>query len=287
MMTVAKNQKQCGSCWAFASAGSFESVVKIWDNVTRDVAEQWLVNCTSGMNCSGGMFPGSMYKSTGCVYEPDQPYTGVNGTCGSSYTYHEKPAGYKAIGSNPTTAQIKQAIYDYGPVWAAIDAGSNFQSYSSGVFTQSDGTQCNHAIVLCGWDDATGSWVLRNSWGTSFGENSGYMRIKWGVSAVGYQATYLDYKGVINHNPTSVSNLDQSYSIRVFPNPGSGVFTFADLANENTIEIYDFVGKLVYQTTSKNTSVAVDLKEKSQGVYTYKITNTSTKGVNTGKLMVY
>jgi C1A family cysteine protease len=285
--TKVKNQGGCGSCWAFAACGSFESAVKIWDNVDRDMSEQWLVNCTSGMNCSGGMFPGSMFKNTGCVYEANEPYKAKNGTCQSSYTYHEKPAGFKQIASKPTTDQIKQAIYNYGPVWAGIDAGSHFDSYTSGVLTQTDGTQCNHAIVLCGWDDATGSWVLRNSWGTGWGEKSGYMRIKYGVSGVGESASYFDYKGVINHGTTGISEVTSHSLNQVFPNPSSGEFIFSGLENNNTIEIYDFVGKQVYQTTSTQDAVTIDLKDKSQGVYFYKIINASTKGVETGKIMVY
>jgi C1A family cysteine protease len=286
-MTPCKDQKSCGSCWAFAACGSLEGVIKIWDNVTRDMAEQWLVNCTSGSDCGGGWCPDNMFTSKGCVYEADEKYTGANGTCKSSYTYHEKPVGYKELATSPTTAQIKQAIYDYGPVWACVDAGSNFQGYKSGVMSASDGTSVNHAIVLCGWDDATSSWVLRNSWGTSWGENQGYMRIKWGVSAVGYKATYIDYKGIINHNTTDVADVNMNSSVQVFPNPSNGVFTFSNLENENRIEVYDYVGNLVYQTTSKNTSVAVDLKEKSQGVYMYKVINTATKEVKAGKMMVY
>jgi len=284
-MTPCKNQGSCGSCWGFAACGSFESVVKIWDNVSRDMSEQWLVNCTPNMDCGGGMYPGSMFKSKGCVYEVDEKYKGANGTCKSTYPYHEKPVGYKEVALNPSTTQIKQAIYDYGPVWVTVCAGNNFQNYKSGVLTQSDGTQLNHAVVLCGWDDATSSWVLRNSWGTSWGENQGYMRIKWGVSVIGQHTSYFDYKGIINHNTTDVSDLDVNSSVQVFPNPSNGVFTFAGLENTNTIEVYDFVGNLVYQTTSQNPTVSVDMKEKGQGAYMYKIINEN--GIKAGKMMVY
>ncbi len=206
-VTPCKNQGSCGSCWSFAACGSFESVIKIFDNVTRDLSEQWLVNCDQqASGCSGGWCPDYMFKSTGAVYEATLPYTGQDGTCASSYTYHEKPVDYHQVATNPTVAQIKQAIYDYGPVWACVDAGNNFSNYSSGVLTQTDGSSVNHAIVLVGWDDATNSWILRNSWGTGWGENSGYMRIGYGVSAVGYNATYIDYKGVIPHSATPVTD---------------------------------------------------------------------------------
>jgi cathepsin L len=50
----------------------------------------------------------------------------------------------------------------------------------------------NHAIILCGWDDAKGAWLLKNSWGTGWGEN-GYMWIPYGCDKVGDGAHYFIY----------------------------------------------------------------------------------------------
>ncbi len=222
--TPCKNQGSCGSCWSFAACGSFETVIKIFDNVSRDLSEQWLVNCDHAQSgCGGGWCPDNMFKVYGAVYETDEPYTGQNGTCDPTYSYHEKIADFHQIAVNPTVDQIKQAIYDYGPVWAAIDAGSHFSSYTGGVVTQSDGSQVNHAIVLVGWDDASNCWILRNSWGTTWGENGGYMRIGYGLSNVGYKATYIDYKGAIPHSATPVTNFSANTTTSC-----NGVVQFTD-----------------------------------------------------------
>jgi inhibitor of cysteine peptidase len=278
--TPVKNQGSCGSCWAFAAVGSFEAAIKIKDGVTRDIAEQWLVNCTQS-GCGGGWCPDKMFQTYGAVYEADVPYKAANGTCKPSYTYHEKITSYKEVATSPTVDQIKQAIYTYGPVWACIAAGSNFSRYKSGVLTASDAGSINHAIVLAGWDDATGSWVLRNSWGTSWGENAGHMRIKYGICKVGYRATYVNYKPSI----TGIANQDQNNAIQVFPNPSNGEFVINNLEKENTIEIYDMVGKLVYQTVSKNPTCAIDLAGKDKGMYFYKVINAN-KLVQQGKIIV-
>jgi C1A family cysteine protease len=192
--TPVKDQGQCGSCWSFAANGSFEAVIKYWDNNTRNLSEQWLINCDANCSgCNGGWCPDDMFQTYGCVYAADLGYAAQNGTCASSYTYHEKVTSHQQVnGANPTDAQIKQAIYNYGPVWAGIDAGNNFQNYTSGVFSSSDGTSIDHAIVLVGWDDAQGSWSA--TWG-----ESGYMRIAYGTSGVGSNAEYLVYKGLISH----------------------------------------------------------------------------------------
>jgi C1A family cysteine protease len=98
--------------------------------------------------------------------------------------------------SVPSIAAIKQAIYDHGPVSAAVCAGLSFSDYTGGyVFETHECSSVDHAIVLVGWDDnqgANGIWLLRNSWGTSWGEG-GYMRIGYGVNNVGFAANYVVY----------------------------------------------------------------------------------------------
>jgi C1A family cysteine protease len=269
-MTPVKNQASCGSCWAFAACGSFEGVLKIKDGVTRDIAEQWLVNCeTNGYNCSGGWCPDKMFKTYGAVYETDAPYKGANGTCASSYKYHEKITNYKQIATNPTVDQIKQAIQTYGPVWIAVCVGSNFNAYKTGVLTKSDAGSVNHAVVLCGWDDATGSWILRNSWGTGWGENSGYMRIKYGISTVGYNATYIEYGSVTGIDEDAVA--DQS--VTVYPNPiddGKLTINLSQFENNQpiTISIVDIQGKVVFKQEEKqNTKVEIDAQAFAKGMY--------------------
>lgn len=283
--TPCKNQAKCGSCWTFAACGSFESVIKIVDNVETDLAEQWLVNCDKRYyGCSGGMCPNDMFKS-GAVYEVDQPYKAANGTCKSSYPRHEKIKDTYSAGS--TVASIKQAIYDYGPVWAAVYVGDKFKAYQPGtVFSQSEAGTINHAIVLVGWEDSTKSWVLRNSWGTSWGEHEGYMRIRYGTSSVGSNAAYINYKGKIDHNTTSIDDVAQHTSVQVFPNPSNGIVTLEGLKQQDGIEIYNVIGKLIYKTTATTSSASINLTEASRGIYFYRITDPVTHAVAQGKLIL-
>jgi C1A family cysteine protease len=274
-MTPCKNQGSCGSCWAFASCGVFESMIKAHDNVTRDLSEQWLINCTSGSNCTGGWFPEGMFEK-GAVYETDVPYKGKDGTCASTYTRHEKSISSKEIAENPTIEQIKTAIYTYGPVWVGVNAGSNFSAYKSGVFTKTDAGECNHAVVLCGWDDATSSWVLRNSWGTSWGENQGYMRIKYGTSLIGTKATYMVYG-----TTTGIDEDQASDQQTVYPNPivdGKLTVNLSQFESNQaiTITINDIQGKIVFKQEEKqNTKVEVNTEAFSKGMYFVSVSSQS------------
>jgi C1A family cysteine protease/predicted secreted protein len=210
--TPVKSQGSCGSCWTFGTVGPLEANIKIHDGLEKDLAEQYLLSCnTEGWGCNGGWWahdyhggdtpeipPGE--PDSGTVYEAAFPYQANDPPdvpCNPPHTHNEKLISWHYVGnpsSVPSTTAIKQAIYDYGPVSAAVCVGSAFSGYGGGIFQTHECTSVNHAVVLVGWDDTLGIWHLRNSWGTGWGE-SGYMRIKYGTSSVGYAASYVVYGG--------------------------------------------------------------------------------------------
>ena len=202
--TSVKDQGNCGSCWAFGTVGPLESLLKAADQVT-DLSEQYLVSCnTSGWGCDGGWFAHDYHEwkqplsesQAGAVLEAAFPYVGRDDPCAGPYDHPYKIADWRYVGNSysiPSVDAIKQAIYDHGPVAAAVCADSAFQEYGGGIFDP--GTSCdeiNHAILLVGWNDAEQTWTLRNSWGPGWGEG-GYMRIRYGASRVGYAANYVVY----------------------------------------------------------------------------------------------
>jgi hypothetical protein len=163
--------------------------------------------------------------------------------------------------------KIKEAIYKYGPVWTTITAGINFRAYRSGVLDKSDEGVVNHAVVICGWNDATNSWILRNSWGYTWGEN-GYARIKYGICSIGSNTAALVYKGEFSN----VDPFRRDNNIEIYPNPSlNGLFTVNGLEREDVIEVYDVLGKLINRTVAPAAVSIVDISERESGLYLYKI----------------
>ncbi|WP_448382557.1 C1 family peptidase [Desulfosoma sp.] len=201
-----RDQGQCGSCWAFATVAPFEALVKLKDGQMKDMSEQYLVSCNvENWGCNGGWWahdyhinkvpPGE--PSAGAVYENEFPYVAKDVACGGPHKHEEKLLSWSYVGTFygvPSVSAIKEAIYAYGPVSAGVCVNRAFQTYRGGVFSSSKSCpRINHAIVLVGWDDAEGVWILRNSYGPNWGEN-GYMRIKYGQNSVGYGANFVIYK---------------------------------------------------------------------------------------------
>jgi len=117
-------------------------------------------------------------EMNGLCAEAAYPYTAQDGTCKSSsctMSTDSKISGYKDVtqGENGLGAAV-----DIEPVSVAIEADqSGFQLYKSGVFCGDCGTNLDHGVLAVGYGtDVTDYWKVKNSWGTSWGDN-GYIRI--------------------------------------------------------------------------------------------------------------
>lgn len=200
-VTPPKNQRNCGSCWAFGTIGPLESAILMFDGKTEDLSEQALVSCNPwGYGCDGGWYAFDMLMTgeDGAALESCQPYTGSDKTsCNNcSGAYFIQNWNYVSPNDMPSKEEIKTAILIYGPVASGMYASNAFMFYKDGVWTKDEAGDINHAITIVGWDDnlgENGAWIIKNSWGTGWGEN-GFGYVAYGVLRVGYAPAYIQYK---------------------------------------------------------------------------------------------
>jgi KDEL-tailed cysteine endopeptidase len=188
-VTSVKDQGQCGSCWSFSSTGAVEGALAISKGELVDLSEQQLVDCATGVlygshGCSGGQMDGAFKYviHNGQCSVSSYPYTSgvtkTEGICQKCIPVAKLSSCFD-VSSNDQVS-LKAAVAKQ-PVSIAIEADkSYFQLYSSGVLTSSTscGTNLDHGVLIVGYGEENNIpyWLVKNSWGTSWGEN-GYVKI--------------------------------------------------------------------------------------------------------------
>nr|KYP67744.1 Vignain [Cajanus cajan] len=190
-VTPIKDQGTCLSCWAFSTVATIESLHQIATSELVSLSEQELVDCVKGDSegCYGGYVEDAyefITKKGGIASETYYPYKGVNKTCKVKKETQvvARIKGYEKVPGYSEKALLKAVAHQ--PVSVGVEAGgSAFQFYSSGIFTGKCGIDTNHRITLVGYGkagDGTKYWLVKNSWGTEWGEK-GYIRMKRDIRA--------------------------------------------------------------------------------------------------------
>lgn len=222
-----RDQGSCGSCWAFGAveAMSDRFCIHSKGQVNPHVSAEDLLSCCDecGMGCDGG-YPSQAWNFwtsaglvTGGQYGSGQgcrPYSikpcehHVNGSrppcsgegptpkcmheCVPGYTPHykaDKYFGKKAYNIDSDEGQIKQEIFDNGPVEAAFTVYADFPQYKSGVYQHVAGEELGgHAIKILGWGVEGGVpyWLVANSWNADWGDH-GFFKILRGSNECGIE----------------------------------------------------------------------------------------------------
>jgi hypothetical protein len=185
-VTGVKDQGQCGSCWSFSTTGSVEGIVAIAHGHLTSLSEQELMDCSysyGNLACGGGTMDAAFkyVQANGLCTEAAYPYTAkTSKDCQKSscaMSADSKISGYTDVPKQNENA-LGTAV-DSQPVSIAIEADqSGFQMYKSGVFCGTCGENLDHGVLLVGYgtDGTNAYWKIKNSWGTSWGEQ-GYIRV--------------------------------------------------------------------------------------------------------------
>ena len=197
------------NCWDFS--GTF--VVEVAYNKAgigggaskMILSEEYTLSCARNGGCNGddNVSVLDWAKATGLPLTADYgPYKESPGKClfnPNMTLYKIDDWGFAdSNGGNgiTPTQDIKNAIVAYGCVGCAVAAGSSWDSWSSdpNYVHKGTSTSIDHDVALVGWDDSKGAWIMRNQWGTSFG-NGGYGWIAYGADSIGTEAVWAIIHG--------------------------------------------------------------------------------------------
>ena len=210
-VTLGRNQhipQYCGSCWAFAATSAMSDRIKImrkaqWPDI--NIAPQVLISCQkSDSGCDGGdalaalrwIAHNNISDETCSIYQARGWTNGIgcsadikcrncdpdSGECFVPESYNIY--GIEEFGHLYGELAMMNEIYQRGPITCGISVPDALMNYTSGIFIDgTNNTDIDHDISVVGWGEDNGIkyWVIRNSWGTYWGEN-GFFRLIRGIN---------------------------------------------------------------------------------------------------------
>jgi len=189
-----KDQGTCGSCWAIATASVLETHYEIHVGSPaklRSFSTQEVISCTPNpQECGGkGGCKGATVElglnwvlQHGCSTMAEVPYKAKDSPCTKKANSLVTGASFGMRGYHMLPRNLEQplaeALVKHGPVAISVSAGAWFE-YLGGIF-DSCAKDCvvDHAVTLFGYSaqGTTKYWLIRNSWGESWGEK-GFIRV--------------------------------------------------------------------------------------------------------------
>jgi cathepsin X len=227
----------CGACWSFAVSHSFSDRLKIARKGAFPdilVSPQVLLSCNKeNAGCYGGdqLSAFRFIAQYGITDESCSPYQARGFTNGLDCSEQiwcqtcdhgncQTPRSYKkwyateyglAIGEEEMLRELQR-----GPIACNFAAGGGFHEYTQGIYEDTTGNlNVDHTVSVVGYGEENGVkyWIVRNSWGTYFGEG-GFFRLVRGKNNLAIES-YCAW-GVPNAEPELVENPFYKEKIRPY-----------------------------------------------------------------------
>jgi len=292
LLTSVKDQNPCGACWAFAAMGAIEGYAKKTGMGEFDLSENNLKECHGFAldPCAGGnigMTTAYLARKSGPVSELNDPYYASVVGCKDNLYPEFWISDMRYLPNDANT--IKQAIIDYGALSTNMFWDDASYIYTNYTYYYSGTTTTNHEVLLVGWDDnkitagGIGAWIIKNSWGDSWGEN-GFFYISYNDTKVNSViASFRNINTVVtNSTQFGYDQLGTTGSWGYSSNVGYGLIRFSPGNKNYTLkklstflpsgpatvrfEVYDdFNGTTLSNLMGTNTDKSCDLP----GYYTF------------------
>ncbi len=189
-----QDQGSCASCVAFATCAVIESRVRISEknpSLSLDLSEAHLFFCGVGNGCKAG------WEFDPALARCRNPGVGLESAFGYA-PYQQQCLQVQPVAFvtdweyRVKTSSRKQAISQNGPVIAGMRVYEDFAYYKEGVYQHVAGTfKALHAVAVVGYDDNEQCWIVKNSWGTGWGEH-GFLRIGYGECGLDTKFPFFD-----------------------------------------------------------------------------------------------
>ncbi|CAD5229869.1 unnamed protein product [Bursaphelenchus okinawaensis] len=201
-VTPVRYQGGCGSCYVFGSLAAIESQLLIHKNISSYLSVEEVLACTyydkqyNEHGCDGG-YPEAVFnfvKDRGVTdddhWKYDSSIHNFTGMCNMT----GKPiiTKIKSFHFVPNDAEkLKAAVYKEGPVSAPVGSAPLYK-YKKGIIKEGK-SPIDHLVMIVGYGEENGTeyWIVKNSWGSDWGED-GYFRVKRGSNIMNIESGSLE-----------------------------------------------------------------------------------------------
>lgn len=210
-ITTPRNQVIGGPCWAFATCDVTEAY-SLKNNIDDGYhAPQLLTNCHDGFlwtKQQGGnsdIATALLSRLDGQAFEDKVPFVASETEC-PEYERDNFAAYFLEAYSLPSgdATAIKECIYKYGAVSAAMYYDSEYYDQSTNTYLYTGDEFANHGISLVGWDDEEQVFIAKFNWNGTSRFDKGFMKISYNDSNIMTECFSF-------HNRVETSEIDTAY----------------------------------------------------------------------------